>query len=180
MLIYTRTIIMRKIQWFVFHLALLVLLLSMAGISTGQGQVFVAQLSGNSEVPANASKAHGQAIFQLNQDGTELHYKLIVSNIENVVASHLHLAPEGANGAVVVFLYGPAPAGGGKSNGILAEGTITADNLIGALAGQELSALIEQIETGNVYVNVHTNDGIEPPNTGPGDIASGEVRGQLR
>jgi hypothetical protein len=33
---------------------------------------------------------------------------------------------------------------------------------------------------GETYVNVHTNDGVDPTNTGPGDIPGGEIRGQVR
>jgi len=80
----------------------------------------------------------------------------------------------------VAFLYGPAAPGGGRSDGVLAEGTITAANLVGPLAGHPLSDLIAAMEAGNAYVNVHTNDGVAPPNTGPGDIPGGEVRGQIR
>jgi hypothetical protein len=36
------------------------------------------------------------------------------------------------------------------------------------------------MRTGNTYVNVHTNDGVAPANTGPGDFQSGEIRGQVR
>jgi hypothetical protein len=105
---------------------------------------------------------------------------LIVANIENVVASHIHVGPAGMNGPVVAFLAGPFLAGGGQTDGVLAEGTITAANLVGPLAGQPLSALIAAMEAGNAYVNVHTNDGAGLPNTGPGDFPGGEVRGQLR
>jgi hypothetical protein len=56
-----------------------------------------------------------------------------VANIENVVAAHIHLAPAGVNGPVVAFLFSGAPSG--RSNGVLAEGTITAANLVGPLAG---------------------------------------------
>lgn len=108
-----------------------------------------------------------------------MQYKLIVANIENVVASHIHLGPPDENGPVVAFLYGPASAGGGRFDGVLAEGTITAANLVGPLAGQGLDALIDAIEEGNAYVNVHTNDGIDPTNTGPGDFPGGEIRGNL-
>ena len=69
--------------------------------------------------------------------------------------------------------------GSGRKDGILAEGTVTAANLSGALAGHPLSDLVAEIEAGNAYVNVHTNDGVAPTNTGPGDIASGEIRGQI-
>ena len=33
----------------------------------------------------------GQAIFKLRADGAELHYKLIVANIEDVFMAHIHL-----------------------------------------------------------------------------------------
>ncbi|MRX42298.1 CHRD domain-containing protein [Agromyces kandeliae] len=140
---------------------------------------YTAQLSAANEVPANASLARGAAIFQLSADGTELDYRLIVANLENPIAAHIHLAPEGTNGAVVTFLYGPMPAGAGRTSGVIATGTITAANLIGPLAGASLADLVAEIEAGNTYVNVHTNDGEPPANTGPGDLASGEIRGQI-
>lgn len=161
---------------------LVLLVLSITGVawvSADSDDNWGAHLSGGQEVPANASRGAGQAIFRLSPDGTELYYKLIVANIENVVASHIHLAPAGTNGPVVVFLYGPAAPGGGRTDGVLAEGTITAANLIGPLAGQSLDALLTQFETGNAYVNVHTNDGVDPTGTGPGDLPAGEIRGQI-
>lgn len=162
-------------------LVLLLVLLGTVGtaVAAGNGR-FVAHLSGDNEVPARETLAQGQAIFKLSKDGSELHYKLIVANIENVVASHIHLAPAGSNGSVVAFLAGPFPAAGGRTNGVLAEGTITSADLIGPLAGQSLSDLIDAMEAGGTYVNVHTNDGIAPTNTGAGDFASGEVRGQIQ
>ena len=36
------------------------------------------------------------------------------------------------------------------------------------------------MDAGQAYVNVHTNDGMDPPNTGPGDFPGGEVRGDIR
>jgi hypothetical protein len=116
----------------------------------------------------------------LSKDGQSLEYKLIVANIENVVAAHIHLGARGVNGPVVVFLYGPAPAGGGRTDGVLAQGTITAEKLIGPLAGKPLSGLINAMRAGNAYVNVHTNDGVAPTDTGPGDFPGGEIRGQIR
>jgi hypothetical protein len=72
----------------------------------------------------------------------------------------------------VAFLYPDAPPAQlipGRSNGVLAEGVITADDLIGPLAGQSLDDLLDQIRAGNVYVNVHTTQ-----------FPGGEVRGQIR
>lgn len=169
---------MRRSRFFV--LVLVVFVLSSAlSVSAGSNRNFRASLSGRNEVPPNESRGAGQAIFQLNKEGTELRYKLIASNIENVVAAHIHLAPAGVNGPVVAFLYGPAAPAGGRTNGVLSEGIITSDNLIGPLAGQPLSALIAEMQAGNTYVNVHTNDGVEPTNTGPGDFPGGEIRGQI-
>jgi CHRD domain len=147
---------------------------------TPEASNFVAHLSGDEEVPVRDTLAQGQAVFHLNPDGTALSYKLIVANIENVVASHIHLAPFGVNGAVVAFLAGPFAPGGGRVDGVLAEGTITAANLVGPLAGQSLSVLVEAMRNGGAYVNAHTNDGVDPVNTGAGDFPGGEIRGQVR
>ena len=40
--------------------------------------------------------------------------------------------------------------------------------------------VLAAIASGATYVNVHTNDGVPPPNTGPGDFPGGEIRGQTR
>jgi hypothetical protein len=138
-----------------------------------------AHLDGDEEVPPRATQAVGQALFQLNASETELSYKLIVANIDNVIAAHIHIGPPGVNGPVVVFLAGPFPPAGGPSSGILAQDTLTAADLVGPLAGQPLSALAAEMRAGNTYVNVHTSDGVPPDNTGPGDFPGGEIRGQI-
>lgn len=132
----------------------------------------------------NTSNARGSAIFQLNAEGTELSYKLIVANIENVFMAHIHRGPAGSNAPIVVWLYPsttptPGPFGAGRIDGVIAEGTITAANFVGPLAGQPLSVLLADLTNGNAYVNVHTNDGVAPVNTGPGDFPGGEIRGQV-
>lgn len=128
---------------------------------------FKAHLSGDEEVDPVMTDATGQAIFKLSKDGSELHYKLIVANIEDVFGAHIHVAPAGVNGGVVAFLYGGGQIEG-TTNGILSEGVITADNLIGSLAGQSLQDLIDLMSSGGTYVNVHTTEN-------PG----GEIRGQI-
>jgi hypothetical protein len=139
--------------------------------AAAQNRNYRTHLSGGEEVPAVATRAQGQAIFQLSKDGLGLRYKLIVANIENVTMAHIHLAPAGQNGPVVAWLYPSAPPPvliEGRFSGVLAEGTLTAGSLVGLLAGQDLSALIEEIENGNAYVNVHTTQ-----------YPAGEVRGQI-
>src|SRR5262245_11635039 len=139
---------------------------------------FLAPTVGSQEVPARLTDATGQALFKIENEGTAISYQLTVQDISNVVASHIHLGPVGVNGPIVVFLYGNAAPGGGPIEGHIAEGTFTKANLIGPLAGQELSVLIEALRTGGAYVNVHTNDGVAPINTGPGDFPGGEIRAQ--
>jgi hypothetical protein len=142
-------------------------------------QMFVTPLNGGEEVPPRETNAHGVAIFQLSPDGTTMSYRLIASNIENVIAAHIHIGAFGVNGPVSVFLFGPAPAGGGRHDGVLSTGTFTAANFVGPLAGMTMDDLIDAILAGNAYVNVHTNDGVDPPNEGHGDHPGGEIRGQL-
>jgi hypothetical protein len=143
---------------------------------------FRTHLNASFEVPANGSHAQGQAIFKLSKDGNALEYKLNVANIQNVTQAHIHTAAPGVNGPIVAWLYPSAPPQQqipGRFDGTLAEGTITAANLVGPLAGGSLSDLIALMENGAAYVNVHTNDLMDPPNTGPGDFPGGEIRGNL-
>jgi len=136
-------------------------------------------LTGVQEVPVRDTRAQGQAIFHLSDDGNSIDYRLIASNIENVVQAHIHLGRAGMNGNIVVFLYGAVPPNGGRQNGVLATGTIRARNLINDLAGRPLSDLVDAMRSGGAYVNVHTNDGIAPTDTGPGDFPGGEIRAQI-
>jgi len=140
---------------------------------------FTAHLAGENEVPPRATRAQGQAILHLSADGSTMEFRLLVADISNVIASHIHIAPAGVNGQIVVFLFGPAAPGGGRVDGVLATGTFTAADFIGPLAGHPMSDLLAAIQAGNAYVNVHTNDGIAPTNTGPGDFPGGEIRNQI-
>lgn len=137
----------------------------------GSGRHFNAHLTGGQEVVPVDTNAQGQATFKLSKDGESIEYKLIAANIDNVLMAHIHLAPAGANGNIVVWLYPDAPPPQlieGTFNGVLAQGVITADDLVNDLAGQDLDALVDAMLAGNTYVNVHTI-------ANPG----GEIRGQI-
>jgi hypothetical protein len=131
----------------------------------------VSHLNGSQEVPPRDTHAQGQAIFHLSPSGTSLQYKLIGSNIEN--------AP------IVVWLYPSTdpvqgPFGSGRHDGVLAQGTIAADDFVGPLAGHPMSDLVAALNNGNAYVNIHTNDNVDGVNTGPGDFPGGEIRADVR
>jgi hypothetical protein len=149
---------------------------------------FVTPLNGLGEVPDRETLARGSAVFQLN--GDTMTYRLIASNIENVIMAHIHLQEAGTvpgetNGGIVVWLAPSTtpgvqlPTGGGRHDGVLATGSFTSANFVGVLAGMSMDDLVAAIEAGRAYVNVHTNDGVGDPNTGPGDFPGGEIRGQL-
>lgn len=162
---------MRKIRLLVLSLLLMVVSVSTAVAANNH---YKAHGNADQEVqtPAVVSNAQSQAIFRLSDDGTELHYKLIVSNLDRIRFAHIHLAPAGQNGPVVVFLFDKPvdviPTTG-VVHGILAEGVITAADLRGPLAGKPLSDLVAALEAGNAYTNIHTD-------AYPG----GEVRGQVK
>jgi len=138
-----------------------------------------ARLRGGNEVPARDTPAHGTAVFRLRRDGTELDFELAVHDIHNVVAAHIHLGAPAVNGPIVAFLFGPSPPGGGRREGVIARDTIRSGNLVGPLAGHPLADLVSEIRAGRAYVNVHTDDGVPPADTGPGDFPGGEIRGQI-
>jgi hypothetical protein len=169
-----------------FVLGLVAVTAAVAGIN-GNWSVHA---NGSQEVPPRESQGQAQAIFHLAKDGNSIDYKLVAANIENVFMAHIHMvttsptAP-GVNGPIVVWLYPSttagvtAPLGGGRIQGVIAQGTIGADNLTGPLAGHALADLIDAMRTGKAYVNLHTNDGVAPTDTGPGDFPGGEIRADI-
>lgn len=169
---------MRRIGWLV--VPLLVLLLAPSPATAGQkrrGQNFGTHLTGAEEVPPVTTQGQGQVKFHLSRDKETMGWKLNVSNISNVVAAHIHCGAVGVNGPIMVTLYTAAP-GGGPANGRLASGSFdpTGDPTIPLCNNVPL---IQAMKSGNTYVNVHTDNGVAPPNTGAGDMATGEIRGQV-
>jgi hypothetical protein len=141
------------------------------GAHQGVHRNFRAQLTGDQEVPAVETRARGQTIFQVSRDGSEIRYRLIVVNLDDLHMAHIHVGAAGVNGPVVVWLYPDAPPPqpiAGRTTGILATGVITAENLVGPWADEPLETLLDAMADGSVYVNVHT---IENP--------GGEIRGQI-
>jgi hypothetical protein len=143
---------------------------------SGPATNFTANLSGANEVPPVPTTATGSATFSVS--GGQITYTVNVTDLQNAVVAHIHIAPVGVNGPIRMNLCGtgaPEPACT-SGTGVLATGTngttvssppITFDSLLSAM------------RTGGAYINVHTDDGQGQPNTGPGDMASGEIRGQI-
>jgi hypothetical protein len=152
---------------------LLAVVLAPMGVATGQARTaWYAPLAADETVPRVNSRATGMASFELVPPGNALQYYLIVDNIQNVQMAHIHIGAAGAAGPVAVWLYPPAPPARlipGMVNGMIGEGRITTANFMGPLAGQPFSALINALNNGQAYVNVHTTQ-----------FPGGEIRGQIR
>jgi hypothetical protein len=135
---------------------------------------FSAALSGAEEVPAVTTEATGNATLDIV--GSTITYTVTVTNLENAVVSHIHIAPDGENGPVRMDLCGPvAPLPACVSGtGVLATGTNGT-----TVGGITFDSLVSAIRAGNAYVNVHTDDGVGQQNTGAGDMIAGEIRGQI-
>lgn len=124
-----------------------------AGDGAGTGQLMeTAALSSAMEVPppVGAPNASGSFMHTLNEASGSMSYTLTVMNLTGpATAAHIHEAPPGMAGPIVLPLATPA---GGSATG----------------TAMLTAAQIAKLKAGAYYVNVHT--AMNP---------SGEVRGQL-
>ena len=129
--------------------------------------VLNADLNGRAEVATGAMNSgivgdpngRGEVyVFGIDGDPTTLCYVLLVDKIETATAAHIHEAPAGTNGPVVVNLAAP---GDGDAADCLTEGE--AGKFVG---GQTVADILAN--PADYYVNVHN----EP-------YPGGAIRGQL-
>ncbi len=142
-----------------------------AGASAGVGDsrnVMIADLAGANQPTPVTTDATGFASFTISGDETSIDYRLYVNDAVGVTQAHIHLAPVGENGPVAAFLFGFVSPGM-DSDGLLAEGTLTAADLIASTGFDgSMGQLLDRLRAGTAYVNVHT--AANPP---------GEIRGQI-
>ena len=123
----------------------------LSGSSHG-GRPLIAHMTGAQETPPNGSPGTGTADITVNIGQSEVCWRLTVEDLERpAIAAHIHLAPVGVAGPIVVPL---SPPTSGSS-----EGCRTVDGVLARNILQHPEAY---------YVNVHTT-------VFPG----GEIRGQL-
>jgi hypothetical protein len=129
--------------------------LALAGTAVAAGTCFgvkrSATLTGATEIPAGDSDGSGRAVIGLNVSEGLVCWSMTVKGIAVATASHIHKAPAGTAGPVVVPLGTPAS---GASKGC----TAAARSLIRDILANP----------GEYYVNVHNKD-----------FPAGAVRGQL-
>ena len=137
-------------------------------------QTFTATLNGASERPnAVTTPATGSATFTLSADGNTLTWNATTTGLNNVVASHIHVGGAQVAGPIILGLF----AGTAASNPPIS-GSVTRAAFASPL-GITWDALISLMRSGDTYINVHTDNGTAPANTGPGDFPGGEIRGQI-
>ncbi len=99
----------------------------------------------------------------------------------NVTAAHIHVRTGLSNsGPVILTLHNTATDG--AFTGTLAKSFPRGSAAFTPNAGVGVNVwddLVTAILEGRAYINFHTSDGIVPTNTGPGDMASGEIRGLI-
>jgi hypothetical protein len=138
--------------------ALLVLVLVMALAAFGSsaqagGRPFSTQMLGANEVPGPGDPdGVGTALLELNPGLNEVCYDLTVTGIAPATASHIHAAPAGVAGPVVVPL---SPPTSGHSSGCVEN-----------VSRELILAILQNPE--NYYVNVHN-----------AQYPAGALRGQL-
>ncbi|HEY1367675.1 MAG TPA: CHRD domain-containing protein [Gaiellaceae bacterium] len=127
------------------------------GQTFGKGET--ATMSGTVEVPAGDTDGTGSALVRLNPTEGFVCFRIIVQNVDfPLLAAHIHKAPEGVAGPVVVTLSPPVQQGSSNNGAI--KGCVTAD-----------PTLIRDImaNPAQYYVNVHNKQ-----------FPAGVIRGQLQ
>ena len=127
---------------------------------------FVADLSAANEVSPTvdpvAFPATGKAEFEILESIPGIFFKVSVTGINNVTASHIHgPASTSQTAGVLSNLYTGAATGSGIT-GVLAQGVIN------SASGITFDSLLALLRNGQAYVNVHTTTN-----------AGGEIRGQI-
>src|SRR5947199_3780424 len=100
-----------------------------------KGREFGARLTGAEEVPAVVTDTSGKVEIFLNSDETKLEFELAVRKGVRVTQSHIHCAPKGVNGPIVVFLAGFHNRGWDVNGTWVENATATDDNVIPPPAG---------------------------------------------
>jgi len=143
--------------------AAVVLTGSAATAKNGKGVMCVlhAKLAAKNETTGSTSTAKGHTVIKVRQDGTiEFKTQILNRNHETFVAGHIHQAPVGVAGPIVVPLF-VAPTPSTSARHIKQSGVATPS------AGTTGAALCANPSA--YYVNYHTTA-----------FPGGAIRGQLR
>jgi hypothetical protein len=137
-------------------------------------ETFKARLTGAQEVPAVTDQGTtGKFEIQFNRDLTAGEFTLSVDTGIRVTQAHLHCAPAGSNGPIIIWLAGIPPQGT-AGNGWNVDGkwvsntTVTNENIVNTTCGSNLAEIANAMAQGRVYANVHSVHN-------PGGVARGQI-----
>ena len=147
--------------------AVLSLIWLCAGTSAAD-ELFKATLSGDEEVPPVSTDTSGRAFLRLNNSETAIEFQLHVSDGIGITQSHIHCAPAGVPGPIVVFLAGLHAAGLDVDGKWISSASFTDASIVNTACGATIAELAEAMRAGDTYVNVHSLE-----------VPSGVVRGQI-
>jgi hypothetical protein len=129
-----------------------------------------AKLKGANEVPTPiVTPTDGEWRGRVNADRSAIEFRLKVNEGERITQAHLHCAPEGVNGPIVVFLAGLHAAGLNVDGRWVDNATITGTGIVNTACGADIPTLVQAMLDRRVYVNVHSVQ-----------FGPGVVRGQVR
>ena len=115
---------------------------------------YTAELTGDQSVPAVRTAATGALTLTYDDETQELSFILEVTHsITNPSVATIYEGTAGTSGAAVYTLFA-GPMREGTFVGVLAEGLILDDDLIGPLRGGTIADLITLIKSGNAYVSL--------------------------
>ena len=136
-------------------------------------QTFTATMNGANERPNPVTTPGvGTANFTLSADGNTLTWSVSMTGTNNVTAAHIHVGGAQIAGPIILGLFA-----GPTANNPTITGAVTRAAFASPL-GVTFDGLIALMRSGDTYTNVHTDNGVAPTNTGPGDFPGGEIRGQ--
>lgn len=157
---------MRRFAMAIF--VLLIALLVQRGGAASQDRDFAAILTGDQEVPPVETSMTGDVRIEFNDDSTAAKFTLTVNDGVRVQQAHIHCAPVGVNGPIVVFLAGFHAPGWDVNGKWIDHVRFTNANIVNTTCGATLAELARSMEDGKTYANVHT---VAHP--------GGEIRGQI-
>lgn len=133
-------------------IAIVLAILALASIAADGGRPLSTTLTGAAEVPPADPDGSGTATITFNHGQGEVCFELTVSGIAPATAAHIHVAPAGVAGPVVVPL---SPPTSGSSSGC-----------VSGVDPDLIKNIIQHPE--EYYVNVHN-----------AEFPGGAIRGQL-
>jgi len=121
---------------------------------------YLAMFDGAQQVPSSSSKGVGLATFRLNKSKTVMNVNIVFTGIDTIKSAHIHFGPKGKIGKVALdFSQFSSISGNYIQTTIILNDTHNV---------KDYTAFINALDSGNLYVNLHT-----------ASYANGEIRGQI-